>query len=118
MNASSVEHSRGAESVTVASRPPSLPRPTVVFGVPAAPRSPLSRSRRAAAAQDEPGARLGTPRRQLTTARIRRSIGSATVTVRVHCAESPTGSVQDAVTVNGARSSPTLKACVTPRAYS
>ena len=46
---------------------------------------------------------------------IRRSIGSGTVTVRVQV-RSPTGSVQVAVTVNGARSMPTLNACLTPRA--
>ena len=49
---------------------------------------------------------------------MRRSIGSGTVTVRVQDASVPTGSVQVAVTVNGARSIPTLKACVTPRANS
>jgi hypothetical protein len=36
--------------------------------------------------------------------------------VRVHVVPSATGSVQVALTVNGARAIPTLKAWVTPRA--
>src|SRR6188768_1276562 len=100
MKPSSSEHSCGRESVTVAAWPSSFPVPVVVLAF--HPRHFRLLTRRWEPSQRRTSPLLGssTPRLQLTTARIRRLIGSLTVSLRVHCPESPTGSVYVAVTVN------------------
>src|SRR5689334_16509925 len=113
MKPSTSEHSSGRESVTFTERPFKRPCPTGF-----APFHPLQvnepiRSRRPS---QRSTSLVGTvaPCRQSVTARIRRSVGSETVTVR---RQGP-GSVHDAVTVKGERASERLNGCVTPRAYS
>src|ERR1700754_652697 len=113
MKPSSSAHSSGRESVTVAARPFKRPCPTGC-----APFHPfhfkaLSRSFEPSQRRTRPEGAVA-PRLQLTTARIRRSVGTETVTVRRH----GPGSVHDAVTVNGEGASERLNGCVTPRAYS
>src|SRR4051794_418292 len=111
----SCEHSRGDESFTVTARPLSLPRPVVVFAFHPLHCRSFKLSREPSQRSTRPVAGCSTPRLQLTTARICRSIGNGTVTVRVHCCPVvPTGSVHVALTVYGPFS-PTLNACVTPR---
>src|SRR4051812_12038070 len=98
----SCEHSRGEESFTVAARPLSLPRPAAVSPFHPVHFRPDSRSLEPSQRSTSPPVGSSAPRLQLTTARICRSIGSGTVTVRVHCSpDVPTGSVHDALTVYG-----------------
>src|SRR3954469_3007588 len=114
MKPSSSEHSSGRESVTVTARPFKRPRPTGCGPFQPLHDNDFTRRREPSQRRTSPEAGATAPRLQPTTARIRRSAGSETVTVR----KQGPGSVQDAVTVNGERASETLNGCVTPCAYS
>src|SRR4051794_25330385 len=114
MKLSTSEHSSGRESVTVTARPFKRPRPTGCAPFQPLHDSDFTRRREPSQRSTSPADGATAPLLQLTTARIRRSVGSEAVTVR----KQGPGSVQDAVTVNGERASETLNGCVTPRAYS
>src|SRR5690349_2616017 len=113
MNPSTSEHSSGRESVTVAGRPFNRPCATGFAPFHPVQVSELSRSLEPSQRSVSVGGDTA-PRLQPTTARIRRSVGSDTDTVRRH----GPGSVHEAVTVKGERASERLNGCVTPRAYS
>src|SRR4051794_16528720 len=103
MKPSSSLHSRGRESVTFTARPLSVPRPVVIEPFQPLHSSDFSRSLEPSLRRTTPDG-CSAPRLQLTIARMWRSIGRGTETVRVH----GPGSVHEAVTVNGAWLSPTL----------